>query len=95
LQPSVAGTVQGLLFAALLAGGTGAAMALNRPSTSVAFAVAAIAVVAARAAWQATRAIAVLDRAVARVASAAGLIPLPSTAPTPVVRQSAETTFSG
>jgi hypothetical protein len=95
LQPSVAGTVRGLVLASLLAGGAGAAMALNIRSTGVALAAFAVAVIATRAAWQTTRAVAVLDRAVTRVAAAAGLMVLPApTTPARVVGRSAETTLS-
>jgi GT2 family glycosyltransferase len=94
LQPSVAGALQGLFLVALLAGGAGAATALNQPSTSVALAAVSAAAILARAAWQATRAVAVLDRAVSRVAAAAGLIRLRAASPVSVVGQSAETTFS-
>jgi hypothetical protein len=95
LRPSFVGTVQGLALAVLLAGGTGASMALYRPSASVVVAVVAIAAIATRAAWQAARTAAVLDRAVARVTTAAGMLPLPlSRALTPRVARSAETTMS-
>ncbi len=96
LQPSMAGTLQGVLLAAILAGSAGAALALNRPSTSLALASLAILALVARAAWQVTRASAVLHRAVARVAAATGLVPLQApTSPAPVVGRSAETTLSG
>ena len=93
IGPSVAGTVQGLTLAVLLAVGTSASMALHRPSVSVV--VIAIAAIVARAAWQATRTVAVLDRAVARVTTAAGMLPLPlHPALAPRVSGSAETTLS-
>jgi GT2 family glycosyltransferase len=76
LRPSFVGTVQGLTVAVLLAGGTSAAMALHRPSVSVAVLVAAVAVIAARTAWQATRAAATLSRALGRVTTDAGMLPL-------------------
>jgi len=96
LRPSFVGTLQGLTLAVLLAGGTSASMALYRPSVSVVVSVIAIAAIVARAAWQATRAAAVLDRAVGRVTTAAGMLPLPMPAAlAPRVSSSAETTLSG
>ena len=77
LRPSFAGTVRGSALAVLLAGGTSASMFLYRPSVGVAVSVAAIGALAARTAWQASRATALLDQAVSRVATAAGLTPLP------------------
>ena len=77
LRPSFAGTVHGLVLAVLLAGVTGVSMALYRPSASVVASMVAIAAIALRAMWQATRAAAVLDQAVARVTTAAGMLPLP------------------
>jgi len=77
LRPSFGGTLRGLTVALLLAGGTGASMALYTPSVGVVVAAAAIAAIAARAAWQATRAAAVLDRALTHVTTAAGLVRLP------------------
>ena len=95
LRPSFVGTVRGSALAVVLAGGTSASMFLYRPSVGVAVSVAAIAVIAARTAWQATRASALLDRAVTRVATATGMTPLPrpSAASTPT-RGAAETTVS-
>jgi hypothetical protein len=62
---------------------------------SVVVSVIALAAIVARAAWQATRAAAVLDRAVARVTTAAGMLPLPMPpALAPRVSRSAETTLS-
>ena len=96
LRLSFVGTVRGLALGLLLAGGTAASMALYRPSVSVVVSAVAIAAIAARAAWQATRAAAVLDRAVTRVTTAAGLLPLPfREQPVPRVGRSAETTVSG
>jgi hypothetical protein len=49
-----------------------------------------------RATWQATRAVAVLDRAVTRVTTAAGVLPLPAPeAAAARVRRSVEHTVSG
>ena len=56
-----------------------ASMFLYEPSVTVLVAAAAIAAVGARAAWQAIRTAAVLDRAVTRVCVAAGLSRLPIT----------------
>ena len=96
LRPSFVGTVRGLTLAVLLAGGTGASMALYRPSVSIVVSGVAFAAFAARTAWQATRATAVLDRAVARVTAAAGMLPLPiPPALAPRVSRSAEATRSG
>jgi hypothetical protein len=92
LRPSVVGTVQGLTLAVLLAGGASAAMALHRPSVSVGVLVGAVAAIAARTAWQATRAAATLSRALVRVTSDAGMLPLPiPSALAPRVSRPAET----
>ena len=92
LRPSFVGTLRGLTLAALLAGGTGVSMALYRPSMSAVVSAVAIAAIAARTAWQATRASAVLNRAVTRVTRAAGLLPLQiSSAVNPRVSGTAET----
>jgi GT2 family glycosyltransferase len=96
LHPSLAGMVQGLILAVLVAGGTSASVVLYRPAVSVVVSALAVAAIVLRAAWQATRAVAILDRAVARVASAAGMLPLPLPAtPATRVSRSAETTLSG
>ena len=96
LRPTLAGTVQGLTLAVLVAGGTIASMALHRSSVSVVVAAMAIAAIVARAAWQATRVVAVLDRAVARVTTAAGMLPLPlPPALAPRVSHSVETLSGG
>jgi hypothetical protein len=94
LRPSLAGTMQGLMLAVLLAGGTSAAMALYRPSVSVVVSGIAIAAIVARAAWHAARAVAVLDRAIGRVTTAAGMLPLPVPATLAPRVGSAETTLS-
>ena len=95
LRPSFAGTVHGLALAVLLAGATGVSIALYRPSASVVASILAIAALALRAIWQATRAAAVLDQTVARVTTAAGMLPLP-VAPVlaPQATRPAETTLS-
>ena len=97
LRPSVPGLIQGLILAAIVAAGTGASMVLHGPSLSVAVSVIAMVTIVLRAAWQATRAVAVLDRAVTRVATAAGILPLlaPPEAAAARVRRSVEHTLSG
>jgi cellulose synthase/poly-beta-1,6-N-acetylglucosamine synthase-like glycosyltransferase len=95
LRPSFTGTLHGLALAVLLAGATGVSIAFYRPSASIVASILAIVMLAVRAMWQATRAAAVLDQAVARVTTAAGMLPLP--VPTAQARQtthSAETTLS-
>ena len=95
LRPSFVGTLRGLTLAMLVAGGMSASMFLYEPSVTLVVSAVAIAAIGARAAWQATRAAAVLDRAVTRVTTAAGLLRLPiSPAVAPPLRQSAETTVS-
>ena len=76
-RPSFIGTMQGLIIALVIAGGMSAAMALDRPSVSVVVSAVAIAAIAARAAWQVARSVAVLDRAVLRVTTAIGMLPVP------------------
>ena len=95
LRPSFVGTVRASALAVTLAGGTSASMFLYRPSVGLAVLVAAVAAIAAQTAWQATRATALLDRAVTRVATAAGMTPL--TMPCVIggpVRGSTKTTLS-
>jgi hypothetical protein len=99
LRPSFVGTLRGVTLAVLVAGGMSASMFIYDPSVTLLVAAAAIAAIGARAGWQAIRATAVLDRAVARVCTAAGLLRLPMSTtaePTvePTLRQSAETTVS-
>jgi len=77
LRPSFAGTLRGVTLAVLVAGGMSASMFIYDPSVTLLVAAAAIAAIGARAAWQAIRATAVLDRAVTRVTTAAGLLRLP------------------
>ena len=77
LRPSFVGTLQGVTLAVLMAGGMSAAMFIYDLSVTLLVAAAAIAAIGARAAWQAIRATAVLDRAVTRVCTAAGLLKLP------------------
>jgi hypothetical protein len=70
-------------------------IAFYRPSASIVASILAIVMLAVRAMWQATRAAAVLDQAVARVTTAAGMLPLPvPTAQAPQTTHSPETTLS-
>jgi hypothetical protein len=95
LRPSFTGTLHGLALAVLLAGATGVSIAFYRPSASIVASILAIVMLAVRAMWQATRAAAVLDQAVARVTTAAGMLPLPvPTAQAPQTTHSPETTLS-
>jgi hypothetical protein len=75
----VQGIVQAVALAVLLVGATSAAMALRWPSVSLGTAVAAVALLAS-AAWQITRSVTVLDRAIGRIASQAAMVPLPARA---------------
>ena len=94
LRPSFVGTLRGLTLAVLLAGGTGASLALYTPPVGLVVAAVASAAIAARVAWQATRAAAVLNRALNHVTTAAGLQRLPSPPEaTPAVR-APDTTLS-
>ncbi|HEV8316853.1 MAG TPA: glycosyltransferase [Vicinamibacterales bacterium] len=93
LRPSFLATVQALTVALLVAAGTSVSIAFHGHSASMFVSIVGITAIAARAAWQATRAVAVVDRAVARVATAAGMLPLPL-APAPRVSHPAETTLS-
>ncbi len=76
LRPSFVGVVEALGLAVGLVGVTSAAIALRWPSLSLISAV-VVGVLFARAAWQTTRVAALLDRALGRVAIAAGLLALP------------------
>ena len=95
LRPSFVGTVRGLGLAVLLAGGTSASIFLYEPSVGVTVSAIAVASIAARAAWHAARAAAALDRAVTRVATSAGMAPLPVSSVThSAARRPEETTLS-
>jgi len=86
LRPSFGGTLRGVTLAVVVAGGASASMFLYEPSVTLFGTAVAIAAIGARAAWQAIRAAAVLDRALTRVSVAAGLLRLPiSTAVEPAV----------
>jgi len=77
LRPSVVGTLSGGTLAVVVVGGASASVFIyNLPVTLMVSAV-AIAGIGARAAWQALRSAAVLDRALMRVTRAAGLLRLP------------------
>ena len=94
LRPSLVGTLRGLTLAVLLAGGTGASLALYTPPVGVVVAAVASAAIVARVAWQVTRGAAVLDRALHHVTTAAGLHRLPGPPEaTPAVR-APDTTLS-
>jgi len=87
LRPSFVGTLQGVTLAVLVAGGMSASIFIYDLSVTVLVAAVAIAAIGARAAWQAMRATTVLDRAVTRVSTAAGLLKLPvSTTVEPTVK---------
>jgi GT2 family glycosyltransferase len=94
LRPSFIGTLRGLTLAVLLAAGAGASMALYTPPVGIVVAAVASAAIAARVAWQATRAAAVLDRALTHVTTAADLHPLPIPPKSAPVAQVPDTTLS-
>ncbi|MBP7777612.1 MAG: glycosyltransferase [Acidobacteria bacterium] len=75
LQPNVQGLVRAALLAVGLVSATSAAIALRWPSASLG-AVVVVAMLMARAAWQATRSLAVLDHALIRAGAQVGLVPL-------------------
>ena len=76
LQPSVRGILLLLLLSAALVGASSAAIALRWPwVTTAALTTAALLFVSA--AWQTTRSVAVLDRALSRVTTQAGMMPMP------------------
>jgi GT2 family glycosyltransferase len=79
LRPSFSGVVQTLTASLILVGVISAALALSlhRPSV-IAVSIAAVAALAARVVWQATRTAAVLRSALTRVAGEFGLMPLPT-----------------
>jgi hypothetical protein len=73
LQPNVQGLVRATFLALGLVSATSAAIALRWPSASLA-AVIIVGALMARAAWQATRSLAVLDHALSRVGAQSGLV---------------------
>ncbi len=76
VQPSVNGILRAVLLSAALIAASSAAIALRWPWATMAVMAAAVALFVI-AAWQTTRSVAVLDRALARVTSHAGMLPLP------------------
>ena len=77
LRPSFVGTARGLGLAVLLATATSVSFFLYEPSVGVTVSAIVVAATAARAVWQAARAAAALGQAVTRVATSAGMAPLP------------------
>ena len=77
LRPSFNGTLRGMTLAGLGASGMAASMALYTPPVGVAVAGLATLGIAARTAWQTARLVAVLDRALTHVTSAAGFVRIP------------------
>ena len=95
LRFSFVGTVRSSLLALVLAGGTSASIFLYQPSVGVGVSIATIGVIVTRAVWQTIRGTALLNNAVIRVATAAGMMPLPLPRTAPIsVRRSAKTTLS-
>ena len=95
LRLSFVGTVRSSALALVLAGGTSTSMFLYQPSIGVGISVATIGVIVTRAVWQTIRVTALLSNAVTRVATAAGMMPLPLSRPVSTsARQSAKTTLS-
>jgi hypothetical protein len=76
LRVTFIGSLQAMTTAAVLTGATLAMMSM-RVDVGSALGGLAVLVVAARSAWQAVRTVAVFDRALARVVTDAGMIPLP------------------
>ncbi|HUU34501.1 MAG TPA: glycosyltransferase [Vicinamibacterales bacterium] len=76
LEPSMNGILRAVLISAALVGASSAAIALRWPWATMAAVAAAVALFVS-AAWQTTRSVAVLDRALARVTTQAGMMPLP------------------
>jgi GT2 family glycosyltransferase len=77
LRPSIVGTLRGGTAAVVVAIGMSASVFIYDLSVTLLVAAVAIVAIGARAAWQAIRGAAVLDRAVTRVTTAAGLRELP------------------
>ena len=77
LRLSFVGTLRGATIAAVVAGGASASIFIyDVPVTIFVFALAIVGI-GARAAWEAVRCATVLDRAIARVTAASGMLPLP------------------
>ena len=81
LRPSFVGTLRGVTLAVLVAGGMSASMFIYEPSVTLLVSAIATVAIGARTAWQALRAATVLDRAVTRVCTDAGLVGLPIVRP--------------
>ena len=77
LRLSVIGTLQALTLAVLLLGGSLATMSLHQPSGRLVLLLAATLLIT-RTAWQTARSTALLSRALARIASTAGMVALPA-----------------
>jgi GT2 family glycosyltransferase len=77
LRPSFLGTLSGSTLAVAVAGGMSASVFIYDLSVTLLVSALAIAAIGARAAWQAVRGATLLDRALARVTSAAGMQRLP------------------
>lgn len=76
LQPSVRGILRAVVISAVLVAASSAAIALRWPWVSMAAVASALALFVS-AAWQTTRSVAVLDRALSRVTTQWGMMPLP------------------
>ncbi|MEP7116426.1 MAG: hypothetical protein ABI880_02520, partial [Acidobacteriota bacterium] len=76
LQPSVRGILLLMLLSAALLGASSAAIALRWPWVTMAALGTAVGLFVS-AAWQTTRSVAVLDRALSRVTTQSGMMPLP------------------
>ena len=76
LQPSVRGILRAVMISAVLVAASSAAIALRWPWVSMAAVATALALFVS-AAWQTTRSVAVLDRALSRVTTQSGMVPLP------------------
>ena len=90
LRPSFLGTLRGATVAVVVASGMSASMFIYDISETLLVSAVAIAAIGARAAWQAIRGATVLDRAIARVTTAAGLVQLPIPAEGSVAPEASE-----
>jgi GT2 family glycosyltransferase len=73
LRPTFLGTLRGATLAVVAAGGMSASIFIYDPLVTLLVSAAGLAAIGAWAAWQVVRGVSVLDRAIERVASAAGL----------------------
>ena len=80
LRPSFVGTLRGVTLAVLAAIGTSASIFIYDLGVTLLVALVAIVAIGARTAWQAIRSATVLERAVTRVTTAAGMVELGVTA---------------